>query len=126
MGEQKKRILIPEAFNKKSSGHKIKFPNHCSNEICFLKCSNERLNREIDRQYYPNPEQFNPDNFSERNKNSRPPYTFLAFGEGQKICIGNNFLSNISKIHARSLCYDDKYWWQNSLFYFYFLFFTQP
>lgn len=79
-----------------------------------------------DRQYYPNPEQFNPDNFSERNKNSRPPYTFLAFGEGQKICIGNNFLSNISKIHARSLCYDDKYWWQNSLFYFYFLFFTQP
>lgn len=44
-----------------------------------------------DRQYYPNPEQFNPDNFSERNKNSRPPYTFLAFGEGQKICIAIRF-----------------------------------
>jgi cytochrome P450 family 6 len=41
--------------------------------------------------YYPNPTQFNPDNFSKEARASRSPYTFLAFGQGPRACIGMRF-----------------------------------
>ena len=45
----------------------------------------------VDEQYYPNPEKFNPDNFSPDKKTERSPYTFLAFGQGPRNCIGMRF-----------------------------------
>ena len=44
-----------------------------------------------DERYYPNPEQFNPDNFSKEACQSRSPYTFLGFGQGPRACIGMRF-----------------------------------
>ena len=44
-----------------------------------------------DERYYPNPSQFNPDNFSKEARQSRSPYTFLSFGQGPRACIGMRF-----------------------------------
>lgn len=49
-----------------------------------------------DAQYYPEPEIFDPQRFTEENKASRPNGTFLPFGDGPRICIGK-ICSSISK-----------------------------
>lgn len=41
-----------------------------------------------DPEYFPEPQKYDPDRFSEDYPNKHPPYTFLPFGEGPRICIG--------------------------------------
>lgn len=41
--------------------------------------------------YWPNPSVFDPDRFSPDNKKKHIPFTYLPFGGGPRLCIGNNF-----------------------------------
>jgi cytochrome P450 family 6 len=41
-----------------------------------------------DPEFYPDPEKFDPERFSDDNKNQHRPYTFIPFGEGPRVCIG--------------------------------------
>jgi cytochrome P450 family 6 len=49
----------------------------------------------FDPEYFPDPEKYDPERFSEENKNKIPPYTFLPFGDGPRNCIGRSTFNNI-------------------------------
>lgn len=42
-----------------------------------------------DERFFPNPEKFDPDRFLGSNKESIVKYSYIPFGEGPRICIGN-------------------------------------
>ncbi|XP_069676200.1 cytochrome P450 9e2-like [Periplaneta americana] len=44
-----------------------------------------------DPKYYPDPERFDPERFSDENKHKINPMAYLPFGVGPRICIGNRF-----------------------------------
>jgi cytochrome P450 family 6 len=43
-----------------------------------------------DAKYFPEPDTFNPNRFADENKDKLVPFSFIPFGEGPRICIGNN------------------------------------
>ncbi|XP_071648923.1 cytochrome P450 9e2-like [Temnothorax longispinosus] len=51
-----------------------------------------------DPKYFPNPDKFDPERFSEENKDNILPYTYLPFGHGPRKCIGNRFVLMETKI----------------------------
>ncbi|KAF2899553.1 hypothetical protein ILUMI_06627 [Ignelater luminosus] len=44
-----------------------------------------------DPKYYPEPEKFDPERFSDENKQNIKPFTYLPFGLGPRNCIGSRF-----------------------------------
>ncbi|XP_063534347.1 cytochrome P450 9e2-like [Cydia strobilella] len=44
-----------------------------------------------DPKYFPNPNKFDPERFSEENKHMIQPFTYLPFGLGPRNCIGSRF-----------------------------------
>jgi cytochrome P450 family 6 len=46
----------------------------------------------FDPQYYPDPDCYNPERFSEENKKARHKQTFLSFSCGPRICLGMNII----------------------------------
>ncbi|XP_071633835.1 cytochrome P450 9e2-like [Temnothorax longispinosus] len=51
-----------------------------------------------DPKYFPNPDKFDPERFSEENKDNILPYSYLPFGHGPRKCIGNRFALMETKI----------------------------
>lgn len=52
----------------------------------FVMVSNMGIQR--DPHYYPDPEKFDPERFSNENKAKRPLVSHVPFGEGPRICVG--------------------------------------
>ncbi|KAJ8728457.1 hypothetical protein PYW08_016842 [Mythimna loreyi] len=44
-----------------------------------------------DPQYFPNPDKFDPERFSDENKHNIQPFTYMPFGVGPRNCIGSRF-----------------------------------
>nr|CAD7430894.1 unnamed protein product [Timema monikensis] len=51
-----------------------------------------------DERFFPDPDRFDPERFSDENKHKIKPFTFLAFGAGPRNCIGNRFALMSAKI----------------------------
>ncbi|KAF5285132.1 hypothetical protein FQA39_LY16821 [Lamprigera yunnana] len=49
------------------------------------------LGLHYDAEIYPNPDEFDPDRFSEEKKKERSSFVFLPFGAGPKTCLGMRF-----------------------------------
>ncbi|KYB24705.1 cytochrome P450 6BK2 [Tribolium castaneum] len=62
-----------------------------------------------DKDYYPNPEKFDPERFTEKNKNARHHYAHIPFGEGPRICIGARFGLMQTKVGLISLLRNYKF-----------------
>ncbi|KAJ8973963.1 hypothetical protein NQ317_001369 [Molorchus minor] len=45
----------------------------------------------FDEDYFKDPNTFDPERFNEENKKNIPQYSYLPFGEGPRICIGERF-----------------------------------
>ena len=62
-------------------------------------------------EFFPEPEKFMPERFLKENAANILPYTFRAFGAGNRVCIGQRFAMNEMKICMARLLHKFKLEW---------------
>ncbi|CAG9566406.1 unnamed protein product [Danaus chrysippus] len=56
-----------------------------------------------DPKYFPEPYKFNPDRFLPENEGNIEPYTYMPFGDGPRVCIGQRFAYMSARTAAAQL-----------------------
>lgn len=82
------RMYPPLGFLDRVAGQDYKVPN---SDLIIEKGTPvmiSMIGMHYDPQYFPNPEKFDPERFTEENKKNRPAYVYFPFGEGPHVCIG--------------------------------------
>ncbi|XP_055598160.1 probable cytochrome P450 6a13 isoform X2 [Uranotaenia lowii] len=77
-----KRYLLKREVNGKMTGTVI--PEGTTVLIPLMAIQN-------DPKYYPEPEKFRPERFSQEEKNERPASVYFPFGDGPRMCMGMRF-----------------------------------
>ncbi|XP_017481082.1 PREDICTED: cytochrome P450 9b2-like [Rhagoletis zephyria] len=62
-----------------------------------------------DERYFEDPDSFNPERFSDANKDNIKPFTYLPFGVGPRMCIGNRYALMQAKAMMYYLILDFKF-----------------
>ncbi|XP_066153403.1 probable cytochrome P450 6a23 [Euwallacea fornicatus] len=63
----------------------------------------------MDPEFYPNPDEFNPERFSKEEVAKRQDFTHLPFGDGPRVCIGARFALMQAKAGLTGFLSDTKF-----------------
>jgi len=55
----------------------------------------------MDPELFPDPEKFDPERFSSKNKGKIITGTFIPFGQGPRMCLGKNFIRDDTKLFSK-------------------------
>ncbi|KAL7026322.1 hypothetical protein ACKWTF_013855 [Chironomus riparius] len=97
----RKYPVIPMSLRRCTENYKI--PNTLLEIPKGTMVNIPALSYHHDPSYYPNPSAFDPERFTEENIKMRPAFTYLPFGEGQRICVGMRFAQMQVKIAIAKL-----------------------
>ncbi|KAJ8963927.1 hypothetical protein NQ314_005256, partial [Rhamnusium bicolor] len=87
-----RKVVKPFTIEPETAGEK---PIHLQpGDICWLP--NFAIQR--DSNYWPNPDTFDPERFSDENRSKIHPFTFTPFGAGPRNCIGSRYAIMVSKL----------------------------
>lgn len=90
-GEEDKKVVIQPGMKMVIPIHEIQMLEFYHDLIkLFIIIFNNFINFR-DPQNFPNPEQFDPSRFSKENQENIKKMSFLAFGEGPRLCLGKVF-----------------------------------